>query len=132
MYSIEYQTKSVLYFHKCINNNNGKFWYLNIENASHEFKMDEKISWIIWRLVLKGFYFLQCNLDSITYTNFFILHITKVYWPSLVISMRLKWMRNHITWHLHRITWISPKIAYYFYYIYFAYYYHIEQTKNLW
>ena len=26
----------------------------------------------------------------------------KIYWPSPVISMRLKWKRGHITWHVRR------------------------------
>ena len=30
-------------------------------------------------------------------------HLSKVYWPSPIISMRLKWKRSHLTWHLCRI-----------------------------
>ena len=41
-------------------------------------------------------------LWSYTIGEKLFVHTSKVYWPSLVINMRLKWKRSHITWNLGR------------------------------
>ena len=41
------------------------------------------------------------------------LILCKVYWPSSVISIRLKWKRRHLTWHLGRTHRFLIKLRHY-------------------